>query len=203
LGYYKIRGLCQAIRNVLEYSQIPFEDKYYSSYDEWLSVKHKMGLPFPNLPYFFDGDFKLTESNAILQYVGKKNNLCGSTDEECAILNMVLGRLYDWRGSVASTAYNPNFASLKEKFLSTTYANYSKEFNEYLAGKKWLLNEKLSIADFVLYEICDQGHAMGAVIPANLVAFVTKFEALPTLAAYFKSERYFKRPFNNTSASFR
>jgi glutathione S-transferase len=31
-----------------------------------------LGLDFPNLPYLFDGDIKLTQSNAILRHVARR-----------------------------------------------------------------------------------------------------------------------------------
>jgi len=210
LGYWKIRGLAQAIRNVLEYTKTPYVNKCYAagdaphfSRDEWTKEKHTLGLAFPNLPYLFDGDFKLTESHAILHYIGKKNNLCGSTETENATMNMVLGHLYDWRNTIVRLAYNPNFATLKGEYLSTTFASYAKELENYLTGKKWCLNDKLSIADFVLYEICDEGREMGGQLPSTIAAFMKQFEALPTIAEFFKSDRYMKRPFNNTMAAFR
>ena len=33
----------------------------------WREEKYDLGLPFPNLPYFIDGDIKLTQSLAILK----------------------------------------------------------------------------------------------------------------------------------------
>jgi len=201
LGYWKIRGLAQPIRNILEYTKTPYEDKCYTTSEEWSSDKYKLGLLFPNLPYLFDGDLKFTESNAILHYIGKKNNLYGSDDRETAIMNMILGHLYDWRTSVIGTAYNANFATIKDNYLSTTFANYAKEFDSCLAGKKWCLNDKLSIVDFVLYEVCDAGRAMGAELPSNIAAFITQFEGLSAIAEYFKSDRYKKRPFFSSGAA--
>ena len=34
------------------------------------------------LPYLIDGPHKITQSNAILRYLGRKHNLCGETEEE-------------------------------------------------------------------------------------------------------------------------
>ena len=33
-------------------------------------------VPPPQLPYFIDGDVKLTQSNAILRYIARKHNMC-------------------------------------------------------------------------------------------------------------------------------
>ena len=34
---------------------------------------HLKGLPLPNLPYYIDGDLKLTQSMAILRHLGRKH----------------------------------------------------------------------------------------------------------------------------------
>ncbi|XP_039565431.1 glutathione S-transferase Mu 1-like [Passer montanus] len=83
LGYWDIHGLAHAIRLLLEYTETPYEDKLYScgeapDYDksQWINEKEKLGLDFPNLPYFIDGTTKLTQSNAILRYIARKHSLC-------------------------------------------------------------------------------------------------------------------------------
>lgn len=77
LGYWAIRGLGQPIRLLLEVSGIEYEEKRYAlekradgtwSRDQWFDVKHKLGLPFPNLPYLIDGDLHLTQTQAILDH---------------------------------------------------------------------------------------------------------------------------------------
>ena len=79
LGYWKIRGLAQQIRYELVYLDVPFEDVMYELGDGpdfdnscWASVKPTLGMDFPNLPYMIDGDFKLTETPAIMKYIAQK-----------------------------------------------------------------------------------------------------------------------------------
>ncbi|CAJ0956965.1 unnamed protein product [Ranitomeya imitator] len=70
------------IRLLLEYTATPYEEKVYvigdaPDYDksQWLDEKEKLGLDFPNLPYLFDGDIKLTQSNTIMRYIARKHGL--------------------------------------------------------------------------------------------------------------------------------
>ena len=42
------------------------------SREAWTSVKPTLGLDFPNLPYLFDGDVKLTETTAVHRYLADK-----------------------------------------------------------------------------------------------------------------------------------
>ena len=71
LGYWDIRGLAQAIRYQLVFLGIDFVDQHLhhtedvSSRQTWLDQKDTLGLDFPNLPYFIDGEVKITEHMAI------------------------------------------------------------------------------------------------------------------------------------------
>jgi glutathione S-transferase len=86
LGYWKIRGLAQPIRFLLEYLAIPYEDKQYTieNHKEWFEQdKQNLNIFLPNLPYVIDGDFTLTESAAIQAYVIRKSgrvDLFGGAD---------------------------------------------------------------------------------------------------------------------------
>lgn len=82
LGYTNVRGLAQSIRNLLTYKGVNYEDKQYYTcptppYDraEWTKDKPCLGLKFPNLPYFIDGDVKMTQTVAILRYLGRKYDM--------------------------------------------------------------------------------------------------------------------------------
>ena len=49
------------------------------TYDKscWFDIKYSLGFDFPNLPYFIDGDVKLTQTNAILRHISRKHGLDG------------------------------------------------------------------------------------------------------------------------------
>lgn len=72
-GYWKIRGLAANIRYQLAYSKVEYEMVEYEqggaedgfSREPWTSKKFTLGLDLPNLPYWTDGDFKITETQAI------------------------------------------------------------------------------------------------------------------------------------------
>ena len=60
----------------------PYVFKEGMDLSDWMNEKFTLGLPFPNLPYYIDGDLKLTQSNAILRHLGRKYKLYGSTDND-------------------------------------------------------------------------------------------------------------------------
>lgn len=71
LGYWKIRGLAQGIRYQLIYMGVEYNDIQFAFKEgenhraEWEKHKFNLGLEMPNLPYFIDGNVKITESLAI------------------------------------------------------------------------------------------------------------------------------------------
>lgn len=74
LGYWDLRYNTEPIRMLLYHVNATFIDKRYqfgftpeTLKAEWIVDRHNLGLDFPNLPYYIDGDLKLTQVN---------NNFC-------------------------------------------------------------------------------------------------------------------------------
>ncbi len=77
LGYWNVRGLASVSRSLLHHLGVDFEDKMYTIGDEtpgtkWADVKPTLGLNFPNLPHFIDGDVQVTEHKAVLRSIARK-----------------------------------------------------------------------------------------------------------------------------------
>ncbi|NXY22761.1 GSTM3 transferase, partial [Atrichornis clamosus] len=143
--------LAHAIRLLLEYTETPYEDKLYScgeapDYDksQWINEKEKLGLDFPNLPYFIDGPTKLTQSNAILRYIARKHNLCGETEEETLRVDMLENQIMDFRMSLVMVCYNPDFEKLKPGYLEQLPGKL-KLFSNFLGDRKWFAGEKVQL----------------------------------------------------------
>ena len=58
----------------VEYDEQQYEqgDAPEFSRAAWVNVKDTLNLQFPNLPYFIDGEMRLTETNAIMKYIAAK-----------------------------------------------------------------------------------------------------------------------------------
>ncbi|CAG2183058.1 unnamed protein product, partial [Oppiella nova] len=65
---------------------------------EWYDNKQSLGLDFPNLPYYIDGDVKLTQSLTIMRYLSKKHGLAGHNEKERIRMDILEGQLKDFRG---------------------------------------------------------------------------------------------------------
>jgi len=211
LCYWDIRGLAQPIRLLLAYTETDYEDKLLScgpapGFDKscWYDNKFSFGLDFPNLPYYIDGDIKVTQSNAILRYIARKHDMLGKDETEKAMVDMMADQAMDFRNGWVRLCYNPDFENLKDGYLTdldTKLGQYSK----FLAKKTWFAGESLTFVDFVMYELIDQHKFLA---PAclkkfpNLEEFQTRFEELPKIAAYMKSSAFMKTPLNNKMAKF-
>ncbi|XP_078500907.1 glutathione S-transferase Mu 1-like isoform X2 [Lissotriton helveticus] len=201
--------LAHSIRLLLEYTGTAYEDKHYvpgpaPDYDrsQWLKEKETLGLDFPNLPYLIDGDVKLTQSNAILRYIGRKHDLCGESEAEIIRVDVLLSQVMDFRMGLVTIAYNPNFESLKGPYLEKLPEKL-KQFSQFLGERKWFAGEKITIADFLMYDVLDQHRMLEPTCLdsfPNLKAFMQQFEAIEKIDAYMKTSRFMKTPINSRSA---
>jgi len=214
LGYWKIRGLAQPIRLLLTYVGEDFEDKQYEqgdapgySRDAWMSVKPKFGeiLDFPNLPYYIDGDVKITQSNAILRHIARKHKLDGETAVEKAVVDMLLDVVMDLRNAVVRLCYNKDYESLKGDHLKSVQASFAL-YEKKLGDNDWFAGNKITVPDFHFYEMFAQHLLM---FPGcfdaypKIKAFVARFENLPKVKEYLAREDVKNTPVNNKAAGFK
>ncbi|XP_045599439.1 glutathione S-transferase Mu 4 [Procambarus clarkii] len=207
LGYWALRGLAQPIRLALEYTGEAYEEKLYNfgspdhDRSEWLDEKFKLGLDLPNLPYYIDGDVKITQSNAILRYIGRKHDLCGKTEQERIRVDVLENQAMDYRMAYYQLAYG-NYNTHKEQYLKDL-ATKLKTLSDLLGDQKWFVGDQITISDFVLYELLDvhlQLHDVCLADAKNLQQFMKRFEALPAIKTYMASPRFMKAPLNGPQA---
>jgi glutathione S-transferase len=211
LAYWKIRGLAQPIRLLLTYAGQDFEEKYYEcgpapdfNRDCWLNEKYTLGLDFPNLPYYVDGDIKLTQSGTILKYLARKHGLDAKTEAEHVRLDLTMDEVVDLRSNMVGISYNKDFPTLKPGFVTQAAAKL-KEADKYLGSNQWFAGNRITCVDFVWYEVL---YTLSTMEPSlldgcdNLQAFVRRFEALPAIKQYMQSDKYLARPFNSKMALF-
>ena len=71
--------MASQIRYELVYLGVEYEEDLYEQGDapdfdrsQWLDKKDSLGLRFPSLPYFIDGETRLTEAAAIMRFIARK-----------------------------------------------------------------------------------------------------------------------------------
>ena len=99
---------------ILAYAEEDYENVTYTfdKIDEWFNKDKKdLGLDFPNLPYYIDGDLKLSQSMAIVRHLGRKYNLYGNTINESSMIDMLIDQAWDIKFELIKIAYNPDFVS--------------------------------------------------------------------------------------------
>ncbi|XP_074652884.1 glutathione S-transferase Mu 3-like [Tubulanus polymorphus] len=217
LCYWDIRGLAQPIRFLLAYCGIEFTDKKLEcgeapdyNKDCWFNVKYSLGLDFPNLPYYIDGDVKITQSNAILRYIGRKHDLCGTTEKEKIKVDIMENQAMDFRNGFVRLCYAPKgpFEECKKTYLENDLVPHLKGFDKFLGDSSWFAGEKISVVDFPMYELLHEHRLMyGSKLLdnyANLAKFLDRFEALPQIKEYMSTTKYDKNmPCNNKMAYWR
>ncbi|CAH3192690.1 unnamed protein product [Porites evermanni] len=206
LGYWDIRGLAEPIRLLLHYTGTEFKDERYECGDApdynrdcWFSVKFTLGLDFPNLPYYIDGDIKITQSNAVSTFYNLfASRLSLYTD--CSLFS----QLMDWRKKFTGLCYNPDFDKLKEGYIKDIKATI-QQFSDFLGERKFLAGEKITFVDFILFEVLDEHLLFEASLldaHVNLKEYRSRIEELTSIAAYRKSEKFKAHPINNKMAKF-
>ncbi|XP_052779290.1 glutathione S-transferase Mu 5-like isoform X3 [Mya arenaria] len=214
LAYWKTRGLAQPIRFLLTYAGEEFEDVQYEQGDApelsraaWTDVKPSFNdiLDFPNLPYYIDGDVKITQSNAILKHVARKHKLDGTNDTEKAYVDFMLDQAMDLRNGVVRLCYNKDYESLKEDYFKNVQPTLAL-FEKKLGNNDWFVGNKPTVADFPMYELLDQHLRMKAdsldACP-KLKAFLQRFSQLPKVKEYLAQDKVKNMPINNKSAAFK
>ena len=180
LIYWSVRGLAQPIRNLLTYCNVKFEDKRFSTKEEWIAIKSTLKTDFPNTPCLIQGDQFLTESDAILTEIALKYkpDLLGSTNEERVIIMQLIGVIRDVKNHFSNIIYNKDST---DEMLNKTYDDnilpIFQRLVKKLGSNKFLIG-KISVADFLFVEFLNNFYAI------NSKRF---FEKVPTLKEYFNN----------------
>lgn len=97
---------------------------------------------------------------------------------------------------MAKVSYSSDFAKLKPEYLEPLFEK-TKLFSQFLGEKSWFAGHKLTIVDFLAYDILDLLHRFEPrlldVFP-NLKDFMAHFEGLKKIPAYMKSSHFLPGP---------
>lgn len=209
LGYWKIRGLASPIRYFMEYLKVSYEETIYEVSDgpefdrsAWLDKKFTLGLDFPNLPYLFHNNEKITESHAIMMYLGRTYNrdTLGKNTSDSAKVDMVAGCIKDLNSFLIGHCYGSGDRDAVMKGVERFLPNFSK----FLGNKTYLVGDYLTFVDFLLYELLELidfiSESKSLSNYENLRNYMQNMRNSEFMKVHKESGRYVERPFNNKMA---
>ncbi|GIX96608.1 glutathione S-transferase Mu 1 [Caerostris darwini] len=174
LGYWDLRGLAEPIRYLLHYVKVDFEDKRYQfTQDGWQKDKFALGLDFPNLPYYMEGDVKLTQSTAILRHLARKHGLDDFENAKAEFIKNIPAQLKLW-----------------EKFIGD---------HKFLTGDNLTYVDFIAYDVFDFYRLFHEGILSEFPI---LEDYQARIRSLPQLQEYLKSSTYKRWPIFGPIAKF-
>ncbi len=140
------------------YLGVDFEDVMYETGDApdfsrqgWMDIKPTLGFDFPNLPYYIDGDFKITESAAIMRYIANKYDpkLLGRSTEEKALVDMMVGIVGDLKSAVTMPCYQTG----DKEVIKAKVDGALPAIVKYLGSKDFLVGDQVTYVDFIFFEL--------------------------------------------------
>ncbi|GBN57164.1 Glutathione S-transferase Mu 1 [Araneus ventricosus] len=194
LGYWDLRGRGEPIRYLLHYKEVDFEDKRYPAdavgFEEWQRDKFSLGFDFPNLPYYIDGDIKLTQSIAIVRYLGNKLGLDGKTDEQKRRVLVAEQQSVDFRDKLRAFVVGSEYEKTgKEAFLKSVQPMFQL-WEKFLGDRKFLAGDDVTYVDFLVLENLDYYRLFHETILddyPSVKAYFGRMKNLPELQEYKKS----------------
>ncbi|UKZ88701.1 uncharacterized protein TrAFT101_004444 [Trichoderma asperellum] len=132
----------------------------------------------------------LNQHVPILRYLSRDlGRYDGETNHEKFQVDAVADNYIDWRAQWVANIGNPS-DDYKNKFLPMYYAAVAKYYSE--NNGPYLLGDKITYADFAVYQSVDNDERIGALpaeLPAEIVKLREAIEGRPNIAAYIKENR--------------
>ena len=212
LGYWKIRGLASNLRYQLAYCGVDYENVEYEqgdgpefSREPWLQHKFNLGLDFPNLPYFKDGDFSMTETIPIHVYIAEKwkPELIAQTPQAKAEVNQLANVIQNFKMKITMPCYTTgNADDCKQAIADLLPPILEFKLNK---GAKFISGDQVSWLDFYFVEVINLAEFLEPSLMTThpkLAEYKTAVFELPGVKDYVSNPDCieFKYTFNNKVA---
>jgi len=209
LLYFNFPGKGECIRLAFHYGGIPFEDYRFSSREEFTKMKESGELQFGQVPALVVDGKTLTQSAAILRFVGKRAGLYPEDPVLAAHVDAIMDQEADALMGFRVTKYQERFgfgawlmtdenvAKLRADINRDIIPRHMGQLEKILeqGGTGWLAGTpEPTIADFFwvpTLQLLEKGDWNGdptVMKPfAGLQGLVKRFLALPAVAEYYRS----------------
>lgn len=175
LSYFDINGgRAEPIRLALHIGGIAFED-YRFGMEAF--EQERLNTPLGQVPVLEVNGVNITQTNAILRYVGKQTQLYPTDLYQALICDEVLDAIEDTINKIVPTLFLSGAAQkeARESLVKNELPKYLKFLEDKLVqqGGEWLANSKLTIADLKISALIGWLNS-GALdhIPDDLIAHV-------------------------------
>ena len=104
----------------------------------------------------------MTQSNAILRYIGREFDMLGHSKESASRVDVILEEGMDFRNRTVKMAYGRESAGYEASFDSyseTLGANLNK-YEAWIGLDDYFAGYEVTVADFVMYELLEQNKLM-------------------------------------------
>lgn len=173
------------------------------------------GFDFPNLPFIEDGEVKISQTIAIMEYITSKHG----TKEKLAQVPMyeflyVFNSLYDFKQMVTMPCYrSKSLDDLKMLFSLEKHSGRQiklllKGFTKRVGVKKFIFGNLPNSLDFFFAEFLEMllliWKELGVTYDEDVVVFLEKYIknilSIKEVKEYRESKKFIARPFNNSMA---
>jgi len=199
-GYWTYRGRGQALRFLLEFTGLPYEDKRYNNdNNDWWDAKKTIELDFPNLPYIIQKNgLHLSQSKAILHHLARITNLMPTQKSDLNRVEIIEFQVDDLREQFRLFCIPLNYLDSKEKYIANAKESFGRvdKFLEKNQQSHWCVKD-LSYVDFFVYEVCWKVNFFDSSIFAKcprILKLMKSFEEIPKIKQYMESSRYLRLP---------
>ena len=135
---------------------------------------------------------KLTQSLAIMRYIGEQYNLAGTTPKERAAISVMENYMLDLLRAFSLVTYNPNYFTLKQEHLKEYLPNHLTLLSDYFSDSLFVTGSNVSYVDFYVYEYLYRMSVLAKEVFdqfPTLKAFISRIQSFPKVADYIQATK--------------
>ncbi|KAH0478656.1 MAG: uncharacterized protein KVP18_004065 [Porospora cf. gigantea A] len=202
-GYWAIRGLGYTSRLLLDLSGQEWSEQSWTDMESWSAAKaeNQWNLAVPNLPYLVDGDVRLSQSDAIEQYLLQKYlpHLLPSDPAVRAAGRMWQGIMRDVimkvLGIIRYTEMTTERRLEQFEVYASKYQNaYGLRIDEQLTKSKFLLGDTFTFYDVQMLNALETLAPLDKRFTSQVTAdYIDRIRCVPEVAKHYAGKNFIGR----------